>query len=93
LPASSAIPTGGLREREAELAALQELAAATADGRGRLVVIEGPAGIGKSGVRSRAELTAAFARGRRGGCLRRPLVRRRLIALRVQRRRSSAGGS
>jgi DNA-binding CsgD family transcriptional regulator len=39
-----------LREREAELATLEELAAAAADGHGRLVLIEGPAGIGKSGL-------------------------------------------
>jgi AAA ATPase domain len=41
---------GELRERDGELAALDELAAAAADGRGRLVLIEGPAGIGKSGL-------------------------------------------
>ncbi len=37
-----------LLEREGELAALDALVAATAAGRGRVVLVEGPAGIGKS---------------------------------------------
>ncbi len=49
-PATPATPAAPLRERDGELAALDELAAAAAEGRGRLVVIEGPAGIGKSGL-------------------------------------------
>jgi DNA-binding NarL/FixJ family response regulator len=40
----------GLLERDAELTALDAAAADAAAGRGRLVVIEGPAGIGKSGL-------------------------------------------
>ena len=43
-------PTAGLLERDAELAALGELVAGAAAARGRLVLIEGPAGIGKSGL-------------------------------------------
>ncbi|HTE63131.1 MAG TPA: AAA family ATPase, partial [Solirubrobacteraceae bacterium] len=39
-----------LLDREREVAALDDLVAAAADGRGRLVLIEGPAGIGKSGL-------------------------------------------
>jgi DNA-binding NarL/FixJ family response regulator len=50
LPAEPATAAAGLRERDFELAALGELAAAAAEGRGRLVLIEGPAGIGKSGL-------------------------------------------
>ncbi|MGH8885243.1 MAG: helix-turn-helix transcriptional regulator [Egibacteraceae bacterium] len=40
--------TGLLLERDAELAALQELVADTVAGRGRVVLVEGPAGIGKT---------------------------------------------
>ncbi len=60
--------TPGLRERDSEFALLDELAAAAAGGRGRLVVIEGPAGIGKSGLltglreRSAGELRVLAAR-------------------------------
>ena len=50
MPAEPGTSAGELLERDAELAALDELAAAAADGRGRLVLIEGPAGIGKSGL-------------------------------------------
>ncbi|HZB77041.1 MAG TPA: AAA family ATPase, partial [Solirubrobacteraceae bacterium] len=39
-----------LLERDAELAALDAAVAAAAAGSGRLVVIGGPAGIGKSGL-------------------------------------------
>jgi DNA-binding NarL/FixJ family response regulator len=40
----------GLLERDAELAALDGLVAEAREGHGRLVLIEGPAGIGKSGL-------------------------------------------
>lgn len=40
--------SGLLLEREAELAVLESLVADTADGRGRVVLVEGPAGIGKT---------------------------------------------
>jgi DNA-binding CsgD family transcriptional regulator len=50
LPADRATATPDLLERDAELAALDRLVAEAADGRGRLVLIEGPAGIGKSGL-------------------------------------------
>ncbi|MGH8904839.1 MAG: AAA family ATPase, partial [Egibacteraceae bacterium] len=40
--------TGLLLEREAELTALEDLVADTAAGRGRVVLVEGPAGIGKT---------------------------------------------
>ena len=39
-----------LLDRERELAALEDLVAEAAAGRGRLVLIDGPAGIGKSGL-------------------------------------------
>jgi DNA-binding CsgD family transcriptional regulator len=39
-----------LLDRERELAALDAMVADAAEGRGRLVVVEGPAGIGKSGL-------------------------------------------
>ena len=44
-----------LVEREAELERLEELAAAAASGRGGAVVVEGPAGIGKSSLLEAAE--------------------------------------
>ena len=50
MPPERATSAPGLLERDAELAALDELVAGAADGRGRLVLIEGPAGIGKSGL-------------------------------------------
>ncbi len=50
LPPERATSAPALLERDAELAALDELVAGAADGRGRLVLIEGPAGIGKSGL-------------------------------------------
>ena len=49
-----------LLDRDREVAALDELVAGAAGGNGRLVLIEGPAGIGKSGLlaglRERTEL-------------------------------------
>jgi DNA-binding CsgD family transcriptional regulator len=58
--------TGGswaaLYEREAELAALSQAVADARDGTGGLVVIEGPAGIGKSRLLAETR-TAAFAQG------------------------------
>jgi predicted ATPase len=50
LPAERETAALGLLERDGELAALDALVADAADGRGRLVLIEGPAGIGKSGL-------------------------------------------
>jgi DNA-binding CsgD family transcriptional regulator len=50
LPAERATTAPGLLERDAELAALDGLVAGAVEGRGRLVLIEGPAGIGKSGL-------------------------------------------
>ena len=41
-------PVSGLFERETELAALSAALAAARSGVGRLVVLDGPAGIGKS---------------------------------------------
>ncbi len=49
----------GLWEREHELAALQELLDATSAGSGRLLVIEGPAGVGKSQLLQSARRAAA----------------------------------
>jgi predicted ATPase len=63
LPPERATLAPGLLEREAELAELDGLVAEAADGRGRLVLIEGPAGIGKSGL-------LAGLRERAGGELR-----------------------
>jgi DNA-binding NarL/FixJ family response regulator len=63
LRADGATGAPGLLERDAELAALDGLVAEAADGRGRLVLIEGPAGIGKSGL-------LAGLRDRAGGDLR-----------------------
>jgi DNA-binding CsgD family transcriptional regulator len=50
-----------LVEREAELAQLSELAAAAAAGRGAAVVVEGPAGIGKSSLLDAGREIAANA--------------------------------
>jgi DNA-binding NarL/FixJ family response regulator len=52
----------GLYERETELAALASALAAARSGEGRLVVVEGPAGIGKSRLLAEARAMAA-ARG------------------------------
>ena len=52
----------GLYEREAELAALSSALGAPRSGKGELVVVEGPAGIGKSRLLAEARLMAA-ARG------------------------------
>ena len=50
---------GALLERGAELAGLDGLLAAACDGRGSVVVIEGPAGIGKSALMSACAARAA----------------------------------
>ena len=50
MPPERATAAPGLLERDAELAALDGLVGEAADGRGRLVLIEGPAGIGKTGL-------------------------------------------
>lgn len=75
-----------IEERQDELAALQRAAAEAGEGRGRAVVISGPAGIGKTwlldataGVARRAGLVVARAQG---AALERPLsfgVLRRLL--------------
>jgi DNA-binding CsgD family transcriptional regulator/tetratricopeptide (TPR) repeat protein len=49
----------GLYEREAELAALSQVLSAAREGAGGLVVVEGPAGIGKSRLLAEARATAA----------------------------------
>ena len=54
----------GLLERERELAAIDAALAATAEGEGRLLVLEGEAGIGKSAL-VRAARAAAETRGMR----------------------------
>src|SRR5262245_37695643 len=51
--------TAGLLEREAELAALEWLIDEAEDGRGRVVLIEGPAGIGKTRLLAEARERAA----------------------------------
>ncbi|HTE63130.1 MAG TPA: AAA family ATPase [Solirubrobacteraceae bacterium] len=68
MPPERATLTPGLLERDAELAALDDLVAGAAGGRGRLTLIEGPAGIGKSGL-------LAGLRERAGGGPPRPAVR------------------
>jgi hypothetical protein len=50
-----------LVEREAELGQLSELAAAAAAGRGAAIVVEGPAGIGKSSLLDAGRELAADA--------------------------------
>ncbi|HKQ42753.1 MAG TPA: AAA family ATPase, partial [Pseudonocardia sp.] len=59
----------GLLEREAELAALAQLFASAADGRGGVALVSGEAGIGKTTLVSTA-LAALPARTRvlRGAC-------------------------
>src|SRR4029450_11522163 len=63
--------TSLLLEREAQVAALQELAAAARQGGGRFVVIEGSAGIGKTRLLAEARAIAGSAGirvlGARGG--------------------------
>ena len=49
----------GLLERDRELAALDRLIADAEDGRGRVALIEGPAGIGKSRLLAEARTRAA----------------------------------
>ena len=56
--------SGALVEREPELACVAAALGEAAAGAGRLVVVEGPSGIGKSSV-----LDAACARGARAGLL------------------------
>lgn len=66
-----------LLERESELARLAELVDNANRGRGRLVLVEGPAGIGKTrlleAARDRAAQDGATALGARGGDLEREL--------------------
>jgi predicted ATPase len=66
---------GDLVEREAELSACDSLLDAARGGRGSLLVIEGPAGIGKTRLiheaRARAEATGMHPLGARGGELER----------------------
>src|SRR5262245_47747061 len=57
----SAATTSSLLEREAQVALLQALAAAAAEGEGRLAVIEGGAGIGKTRLLSEARALAGSA--------------------------------
>ena len=80
-------PHALLLERDAELAALDALVAGAAAGSGRLVLIEGPAGIGKSGPARRACASARSRRsqvlaGARRGARARVRLRRRAPALR-----------
>jgi DNA-binding CsgD family transcriptional regulator len=67
----------GLLEREGELARLTELVQDAVRGRGRLVLIEGPAGIGKTrlleAARARAAREGAVVHAARGGDLEREL--------------------
>jgi MoxR-like ATPase len=53
---------GGLLERDAEVAAVEEGLAAAASGRGGVLVVEGPAGIGKTRLVEAAR-SAARAHG------------------------------
>src|SRR5919198_2657203 len=55
-------PRGGRRERERELAAIDRLCRAAGDGAGQALLLEGPAGIGKSTL-----LSAARTRGEAAG--------------------------
>jgi DNA-binding CsgD family transcriptional regulator len=54
-----AAPTGGLLERNDELARIDSALADARTGRGRFVVVEGPAGIGKTAVLAAARTAAA----------------------------------
>ena len=58
---TTANPDGGLLERERELARLRELIGAAAAGDGRLVLVEGDPGIGKSALLRAAHEIAAGA--------------------------------
>jgi tetratricopeptide (TPR) repeat protein len=60
-PEASLAPWPGLLEREAEMAELSRALAAAGQGAGRLVVIEGPAGIGKSRLVAEGRAMAAAA--------------------------------
>src|SRR5919199_5268448 len=54
---------GTLLERKAELAALDEALAAARAGRGRVLVVEGPAGIGKTRLLAAARKAAVAEEG------------------------------
>ena len=58
---SPAAGVAALLERERELASLQELVEAAAAGEGRLAILEGPAGIGKTRLLAEARRRAADA--------------------------------
>ena len=78
-----------LLERDAELAALDEVVAAAAAGQGRFVLIEGPAGIGKTGLLADLRERAAGAglrvlSARVGRARARVRLRRRAPALRAR---------
>jgi DNA-binding CsgD family transcriptional regulator len=82
-----ATPAGELLERDDLLARIHDALEGASDGRGRLVVLEGPAGIGKTAViaaaRARAEAMGVRVLGARGGELEREFafgVVRRLFA-------------
>ena len=68
-------PATGLLSREHEVACLREAVGAAADGRGSLVIVTGPAGIGKTTLMTAAQHAAAeagvLARRARGGELER----------------------
>src|SRR5205823_4717795 len=53
--------TGGLLERETELSGLAAAVADAAAGEGRVVLVEGPAGIGKTSLAAAARRLAADA--------------------------------
>src|SRR5512133_3493279 len=54
-----AAPTGALLERSDELARIESALADARTGRGRFVVVEGPAGIGKTALLAAARTAAA----------------------------------
>src|ERR1700742_1911760 len=55
------VSTGGIGERDSELALINGALAAACAGNGSLVVLEGPAGIGKTSL---LQATRAYAEGR-----------------------------
>ena len=87
-------PGDALLERERELAALERLLDEAQDGRGRLALIEGPAGIGKSRLLTELRALARAALDRAHGSLRRAgarlLLRRGAPAVRARGARSRA---
>jgi DNA-binding CsgD family transcriptional regulator len=96
--AAGAATGPGLVERDGELAQLGELLQAAQNGRGGVAIIEGPPGIGKTGllqaVCDAAEGDAVEVLGARGGDLERDLpfgVVRQLFELRL--RRAERGGT